>query len=155
MNPRSVNIVLLALVLGLLGTIGYMAYVMKMNPPLGPGALDARVVTNTVTQIAVRKVYPTNFLASLGKLPISWKAIESTNYQAYIANLRSIGCPEETIADLVIRDCVARESPDGRTQTQRFFDHQRMFVHGSLERHRASHAERCRAIAARGLVPFK
>src|SRR5205814_4496140 len=71
---------------------------------LGPGVLDARVVTHTVTQITVRIVYPTNFLASLGKLPISWKAIESTNYQAYIANLRSIECPEETIRDIVVTD---------------------------------------------------
>src|SRR5436190_4011247 len=104
MNSRAVNIVLLALVLGLLGTIGFMAYIMKTSPSGLLSAVDTRVVTNTVTQIAVRKVSPTNFLASLGKLPISWRAIESTNYQTYIANLRSIECPEETIRDIVVTD---------------------------------------------------
>src|SRR5947208_15217937 len=77
---------------------------MKIRPQLTPYASKSMVVTNTVTQIAVRKVYPTNFRASLGKLPINWRAIESTNYQAYIANLRAIDCPEETIRDIVVTD---------------------------------------------------
>jgi len=104
MNPRLVNVILTALCLGLLGTIGYMAYLMKMSPELTPYGSKGMLVTNTVTQIAVRKVYPTNFLASLGKLPVNWRMIESTNYQVYIANLRAIDCPEETIRDIVVTD---------------------------------------------------
>jgi hypothetical protein len=104
MNSRPVNLVLLALNLGLLGTIGYMAYLMRLDTESPTATLKNRVITNTVTQIAVRKVYPTNFLASLGKLPISWNAIESTNYHVYIANLRAIDCPEETIRDIIVTD---------------------------------------------------
>ncbi len=104
MNSRSTSLFLFALNLGLLGTIGYMAYVMQRNPLPSRYELNARVITNMVTQIAVRKVYPTNFLASLGKLPVSWNAIESTNYQTYIANLRAIDCPSETIRDIIITD---------------------------------------------------
>src|SRR5258707_54955 len=104
MNSRSINIVLLALVLGLLGTLGYMTYVMRLNRLPPASEFNSRVITNTVTQIAVRKVYPTNFLASLGKVPLSWNAIESTNYQSYIVNLRSINCPEETIRDIILAD---------------------------------------------------
>jgi len=104
MNSRPINLILLALNLGLLGTIGYMAYIMKTSPGLASTDIGSRVVTNTVTQIAVRKVYPTNFLASLGKLPISWNAIESTNYRTYIANLRAIDCPAETIRDIILTD---------------------------------------------------
>src|SRR6266478_5347629 len=104
MNSRPINLILLALNLGLLGTIGYMAYVMKTSPGLDSNIVPSRMVTNTVTQIAVRKVYPTNFLASLGKLPISWNAIESTNYHTYIANLRAIDCPAETIRDIIVTD---------------------------------------------------
>ncbi len=33
-----------------------------------------------------------------------WALIESPNYPAYIANLRKIGCPEQTIRDIVISD---------------------------------------------------
>ena len=67
MNPRSINVILTALCLGLLGTMGYMAYLMKISPELTPYGSKSMIVTNTVTQISVRKVLsdPTNFLANL------------------------------------------------------------------------------------------
>ena len=34
----------------------------------------------------------------------SWHAVESPNYEDYVANLRSIGCPEQTIRDIIIAD---------------------------------------------------
>jgi hypothetical protein len=34
----------------------------------------------------------------------SWRQIESTDYRVYISNLRSIGCPEQTIRDIVKAD---------------------------------------------------
>ena len=36
--------------------------------------------------------------------PFHWSQIEDQDYQAYIENLRRIGCPEETIRDLVKKD---------------------------------------------------
>jgi len=33
-----------------------------------------------------------------------WRMVESEDYRKYIANLRSIGCPEETIRDIIIAD---------------------------------------------------
>jgi hypothetical protein len=33
-----------------------------------------------------------------------WRLVESEDYKKYIANLRSIGCPEETIRDIIIAD---------------------------------------------------
>lgn len=36
--------------------------------------------------------------------PFSWQQVESEDYRTFIANLRSIGCPEETIRDIVIAD---------------------------------------------------
>src|SRR5947208_8054614 len=33
-----------------------------------------------------------------------WGSVESPDYREYIANLRAIGCPEETIRDIVIAD---------------------------------------------------
>lgn len=35
---------------------------------------------------------------------ISWSHVESPDYAVYIANLRSIGCPEQTIHDIIIAD---------------------------------------------------
>ena len=120
MNSRPVSVILMALNLGLLGTIGYMAYVMQTSPVTRSEG-DGKVLTNTVTQIAVRKVYPTNFLAALGKLPLSWNAIESTNYRVYIANLRAIDCPTETIRDIILTDVAklyARRRTALRAQAQ-------------------------------------
>src|SRR4051812_46962608 len=35
---------------------------------------------------------------------LSWSHVESPDYSVYIANLRSIGCPEQTIRDIIIAD---------------------------------------------------
>lgn len=35
---------------------------------------------------------------------LSWAHVESPDYTVYIANLRSIGCPEQTIRDIIIAD---------------------------------------------------
>src|SRR5207247_5288218 len=34
----------------------------------------------------------------------SWREIESSDYPTYIANLRDIGCPEQTVRDIIIAD---------------------------------------------------
>jgi LysM repeat protein len=34
----------------------------------------------------------------------SWRDVESSDYPTYIANLRGIGCPEQTIRDIIIAD---------------------------------------------------
>ena len=33
-----------------------------------------------------------------------WRLVESEDYRKYIANLRAIGCPEETIRDIITAD---------------------------------------------------
>jgi len=35
---------------------------------------------------------------------LSWAHVESADYSVYIANLRNIGCPEQTIRDIIIAD---------------------------------------------------
>ena len=62
------------------------------------------MVTNTVRQIAVRKINATNLLAALANRPANWAALESTNYVIYINNLRAFGTPEETIRDIILTD---------------------------------------------------
>src|SRR5438132_1272972 len=34
----------------------------------------------------------------------SWREVESPDYPTYITNLREIGCPEQTIRDIIIAD---------------------------------------------------
>jgi hypothetical protein len=45
--------------------------------------------------------------AAVTNLPaqtFNWRSIESEDYRKYIANLRGIGCPEETIRDIIVAD---------------------------------------------------
>jgi hypothetical protein len=44
----------------------------------------------------------TNYL--IRRQLFSWQEVESPDYTVYIANLRTIGCPEQTIRDIIIAD---------------------------------------------------
>src|SRR5213593_3374758 len=115
MNRRTTLIVLLALNIALLGAIGYMAYLLKIRPRAPHPVAATQFVTNTVRQIAVRKINATNLLAALANRPLNWAAIESTNYLVYINNLRAFGCPEETVRDIILTD-VAKSYARRRAQ---------------------------------------
>ncbi len=57
----------------------------SLAPP-APAASVSKVVTNVVVQ------------------PFDWRRVESADYRQYIANLRTIGCPAETVRDIVGAD---------------------------------------------------
>jgi len=104
MKSRMLSMAVLALNLGLAGTLVYLIASYQSSGSLST-PLRTRIVTNTVTQIAVRKINATNsILTALGNRPLSWQALESTNYVAYIQNLRAFGCPDETIADIILTE---------------------------------------------------
>lgn len=46
----------------------------------------------------------------------SWREVESPDYPTYIANLRDIGCPEQTIRDIIIADINAMYSRKRATE---------------------------------------
>src|SRR5678815_1954150 len=114
MNSRHLNLILLVLNLGLLGVVIYLIVARNDGGPAAMETSPGRVVTNTVTQIAVRKVNATNLLAALANRPLSWRALESTNYFTYAQNLRNFGCPEETVRDILITD-IAKVYNERRT----------------------------------------
>jgi hypothetical protein len=45
-----------------------------------------------------------------------WSQIESTNYTTYISNLRAIGCPEQTIRDIIVADVHSQHLDDSRNE---------------------------------------
>src|SRR5688572_1482744 len=119
MNSRRTSLILVAVNLALLAIVAYMVHALKFNPNVIAGPVKNTIVTNTVTQIAVRKINATNLLAALSNRPLNWRALESTNYVLYIENLRNFGCPEETIRDIIITDVAklyARRRGELRTQ---------------------------------------
>lgn len=106
MTPRRIILILASLNAGLLATIFAMLLLFKeptVQTHFGP---RVRTATNTVTQVAVRKINATNLLAVLAGLQqqFNWRSLESTNYVEYIDKLRAVGCPEETIRDIIIAD---------------------------------------------------
>jgi hypothetical protein len=69
-------------------------------PVVAENAKPAEPATNAVSLApGVRVVTITNLATTL-----DWRAVESADYKQYIANLRAIGCPEETIRDIITAD---------------------------------------------------
>ena len=60
---------------------------------------EARIASLEETNTTLVK---TNFVVR--RQFLSWSHVESPDYTTYIANLRSIGCPEQTIRDIIIAD---------------------------------------------------
>jgi len=60
----------------------------QVSAGLSTSTSDAQLKTNLV----VRRQF------------FSWHEVESPDYPTYIANLREIGCPEQTIRDIIIAD---------------------------------------------------
>jgi LysM repeat protein len=55
-------------------------------------ALGQSSTTTAKTNVLLRRQY------------FSWREVESPDYPTYVANLRDIGCPEQTIRDIIIAD---------------------------------------------------
>lgn len=61
----------------------------SLSPPSGLGAASA---AQGRPNVVVRRQF------------FSWQEVESADYPTYIMNLRNIGCPEQTIRDIIIAD---------------------------------------------------
>src|SRR5512133_2237834 len=78
----------LALILGWLATRGRPS----TTPDISPGVQAAITNIQNRPNVVVRRQF------------FSWHELESADYPTYIANLRDIGCPEQTIRDIIIAD---------------------------------------------------
>jgi len=88
----------------------------------------------------------------------SWHEVESVDYPTYIANLRSIGCPEPTIRDIIIADVNAlyarKRATELVTPEQQWWrtEPDTNIVQAAAEKSRVLEEER-RALLARLLGP--
>jgi len=111
---------------------------------LEPGAMSA---TGSIkTNVVIRRQY------------FTWAEVESTDYPTYIANLRAIDCPEQTIRDIIIADVNAlyarRRATEVTTPEQQWWrsEPDPALVRAATDKLRALDAER-RALLARLLGP--
>jgi len=91
--------VLLLLNLGLLGALGYLLSRTGHLPP--PASVFSPRVTNSVLPAAMVSGGTATGVKTNG---FNWRQLESEDYRTYIARLRAIGCPDQTIRDLIIAD---------------------------------------------------
>jgi hypothetical protein len=109
MKAKSVLVCSLVLNVALLGTLGWVAQNRKPPSKSAEQAQSAGGGVPVSRNEAVSSgpgLSSPSAAAEPGK-PIQafdWRLVESQDYKKYIANLRSIGCPEETIRDIIIAD---------------------------------------------------
>jgi tetratricopeptide (TPR) repeat protein len=102
MNAKPTLILSLMLNVGLVGAVAYLASARSTSTAQiaatagSPSAGGAKAADASKT----RPTHVTNLVFK----SFNWQTVESPDYKEYIANLRSIGCPEETIRDIIIAD---------------------------------------------------
>jgi hypothetical protein len=86
----AANVVLLVALAYLVGA----RQATVLPPPAAPAPAQPEPTASSAPLVV------TNVVAD----PFHWRQLESEDYRAYITRLRSIGCPEQTIRDLIISD---------------------------------------------------
>lgn len=77
------------------------------SPTTDPAASDsvqARAVGESAPAQSKATARTSSVVTNTVVREISWQQVESPDYREYIANLRAIGCPEETIRDIINAD---------------------------------------------------
>jgi len=78
--------------------LGWMTLPTRLFPKLNSLAVDIDAKPKT----SIKPLEPS--VGADRPATFVWSSLESADYREYIQNLRSIGCPEETIADIVVAD---------------------------------------------------
>ena len=108
MRTQRLAVCLVGLALGLVAAIAYVQWP-------GQGTQSNPADRRTSGASHQLETHPALKPKAPAAPSFSWPQIESEDYHQYIANLRSIGCPEQTIRDIVIADInklyASRESP--------------------------------------------
>jgi hypothetical protein len=90
MRWRAVGLISLAANIVLVVCVGIISHQRGAHRARGEGLEASKVQTRT-NYVVRRQIF-------------SWREIESPDYPTYILNLRDIGCPEQTIRDIIIAD---------------------------------------------------
>jgi hypothetical protein len=105
MSTKSLLVVSAGLNAVLLAGLAYL--LTSRSAPAPPPPTSAPATNAAAVQGAGRPAEPARPPAPTPGKPgvqFDWRLVESNDYRQYIANLRAIGCPEETIRDIIIAD---------------------------------------------------
>jgi len=62
---------------------------------------------SAISKMDRSKVETFETVAAIGSEPLTWKQLESSDLKGFIRHLRAVGCPEETVQDLVLAQALA------------------------------------------------
>ena len=100
MNVRTALTAALALDLILAAVV--LTLLLRLAPPIPPPSPSKSKAVPLAEAVpdgpAPAEAAPARVLL------FDWRVVESEDYRKYIANLRSVGCPEETIRDIITAD---------------------------------------------------
>jgi hypothetical protein len=100
MSARPWLILSLALNVALAGAIVWAA--LTRHGGSAPFSVAQQLTNRT---LRIRKVVTESAPVTVEvAAPFHWGEVESTDYRVYMANLRTIGCPERTIRDIIVAD---------------------------------------------------
>src|SRR5437867_8753611 len=105
MKWPKLNGILYVLNLAVLAAVAYYFYT---NHHSSPAVLNSEAVSAEPASAAMEVKAPPEVMVVTNELVVTnqmrWRQLESEDYKTYIARLRSIGCPEQTIRDIIIAD---------------------------------------------------
>jgi hypothetical protein len=96
-------VLLLLLNLGVFGAILYYFRQARLETALQPETSEPVAALDTKDDLPAFKVPAVQQVVVITN-SLQWAQLESEDYKTYIARLRSIGCPEQTIRDIIIAD---------------------------------------------------
>lgn len=93
------------LILSVVANVLLVAHVLSRGNSSASPAVGQSGKVMAITNVVVKTHAVTNESALPPELiELDWRSVESDDFKKYIANLRAIKCPEETIRDIIIAD---------------------------------------------------
>ncbi len=107
MRPRLIIAGQSGVVIGLLVLVTYqfrqISEAQRLLGSVAPETIELHTNTGQrALRLRLQQLPPINLPVRVEKL--DWRSVESEDYATYVANLRSIGCPEQTIRDIILAD---------------------------------------------------
>src|SRR5437867_256418 len=104
MNTKPLLIVSLIGNLALAAALAWLAKARCCAPGAAPAPAAVQADAKSANASSKKKSDKAASAAASSKADqkFDWRMVESEDYKKYIANLRYIGCPEETIRDIII-----------------------------------------------------
>ena len=104
MKAKPILALSLLLNVGLAVVIGLLVQRPSTGNPAEKAVAGATPKTNTVAVMSEKPAPSAQPVAPKAGLKFDWRMVESADYRQYITNLRAIGCPKETIRDIITAD---------------------------------------------------